>query len=195
MASESAVVKGNRSTIHPHKIALWISFGSILMMFAGLTSAYAVRQAAGNWHEFKLPTLFFLSTGVIVLSSVALHGSLHFFKKGNESVYKILLLLAFLLGCSFIVMQYMGWEALASIGVMINGNPADSFMYVIPGLHAAHVLGGLGALTVAMVHGFSLPFKPTPRRILRLELTTQYWHFVDLLWVYLLLFFVLQQSA
>ena len=195
MANDTAFVKGNRSNIHPHKIALWISFGSILMMFAGLTSAYAVRQAAGNWHEFRLPTLFFVSTAVILMSSAAIHGSLYFFRKGAEMPYKVLLLLAFLLGCAFIVLQYKGWEALAAMGVVINGNPADSFMYVIPGIHAAHVLGGLGALTVSLVHGFSLPFKPTPRRVLRLELTAQYWHFVDFLWVYLLLFFVLQQSS
>jgi cytochrome c oxidase subunit 3 len=95
---------------------------------------------------------------------------------------------------TFLVLQYIGWLTLASIGVLINGNPADSFMYAIPGIHAAHVIGGIGAFALALIHAFSLPFKPTPRRILRLELTTHYWHFVDLLWVYLIIFFVLQGS-
>lgn len=187
-------ISETKQRIHPKKFALWISFASIVMMFTGLTSAYVVRQAQGNWHEFRIPHIFFYSTGIILLSSVALHASYLAFKKGNEMGYKALLVAASLLGFLFIVVQYMGWQQLTSIGVYINGNPADSFMFVIPGIHAAHVLGGLGALTVALVHAFVLPYKVTPKRLLRFELTLHYWHFVDALWIYLIVFFILAQS-
>jgi cytochrome c oxidase subunit 3 len=90
------------------------------------------------------------------------------------------------------MMQYVGWEALNNMGATFTVNPSSSFIYVISGLHAAHVLGGIGALTVALTHAFILPFKPTLRRKQRFDLVVHYWHFVDILWVYLMVFFMLQ---
>lgn len=182
----------NRSKIHEHKFALWVGIGSIIMMFGALTSAYIVRRNSGNWFEFKIPDIFLLNTAVIILSSVTIHLSYKAFVRGAEKQYKGFLIATFLLGIAFIVLQYQGWQALTAIGATFTANPSSSFMFVIPGLHAAHVLGGLGALTMAMLHAFILPFKPTPRRKLRFELVVQYWHFVDILWVYLIVFFMLQ---
>lgn len=180
------------SKIHPHKFALWAACASIVMLFAALTSAYIVRKAAGNWLEFKLPMAFFWNTGVIILSSVVLQASYYFFKKGNGQLYRILLVVGFLLGLVFLVMQYQGWQAMAAIGVELAGNPSGSFVYVISGLHAAHLLGGIAALIVAMVHAFVLKYKVTNQRKLRFELTLTYWHFMGILWIYVLLFFILQ---
>jgi cytochrome c oxidase subunit III len=187
VASESS-----RNKIHPHKFALWVGIAGIIMMFGALTSAYVVRRASGNWYEFKLPDLFFINTAVIMLSSVTLQISFSAFKKGREMTYKMLLLATFVLGIAFVVLQYKGWEALTAIGATFTANPSSSFMYVIPGLHAAHVLGGIGALTVAIVHAYYLPFKPTLRRRQRFDLVVSYWHFVDALWVYLMVFFTIQ---
>ncbi len=181
-----------RNRIHPKKFALALSCASIVMMFAGLTSAYMVRHAAGNWLEFQLPVLFGVNTGVILLSSLALHGSYRSFMKSQEKPYKAFLLAAFGLGLAFLVMQYLGWLQLQEIGVELNTNPSGSFVYVISGIHAAHVIGGVAALFVALMHAFTLPFKKTAARKLRFELTLIYWHFVDLLWVYLYVFFVTQ---
>ena len=181
-----------RNKIHPWKFALWLGCGSILMMFAAWTSAYIVRHAAGNWLEFKLPTIFFFSTGIILLSSVTLQSSYIAFKKGNEKPYKILLSLTAFLGLAFVCMQYLGWEQMKSIGVALRTNPSGDFVYVFTAFHAAHVLGGIGVLAVALTHAFALKFKPTPKRKLRFELTVTYWHFVDLLWIYLLVFLLLQ---
>ena len=155
------------------------------MMFAAFTSAYVVRRAAGNWYEFKLPDIFFWNTAVLFLSSVTLHFSYQFFKKGKEKPYKTLLLATFVLGLAFVVLQYKGWEALNSIGATFTINPSSSFIYVISGLHAAHVLGGIVALTVAMVHASYLPFRPTLRRAQRFSLVVNYWHFVDIVWIFL----------
>lgn len=183
----------NRSKIDSKKLTLIIGCASIVMMFAGLTSAYIVRRAGGNWLEFRLPNIFFINTAVILLSSVALHSSYFFFKKGKEGLYKGLLGIAFMLGLLFVVLQYQGWLDLTSIGVELTGNPSGSFLYVISGIHAAHVLGGLAAILVAIIQAFSLKFKVTKKRKLRFELTLIYWHFVDFLWVYLLIFFLSQQ--
>jgi cytochrome c oxidase subunit III len=187
------VFEQNRSKIHPYKLALWIGCASIVMMFAAWTSAYIVRQASGNWLEFQLPTTFFWSTGVLVLSSITVQSSYYFFTKANEWLYKGLLVTTFLLGLLFIGLQYQGWLNLAAMGVELTGNPSGSFVYVISGTHAAHVLGGLATLIVALIHAFFLPFKVTDRRKLRFELVTHYWHFMGILWIYLLSFFITQQ--
>jgi cytochrome c oxidase subunit 3 len=182
----------NRSKIAPQKFALWVGIASIVMMFGAFTSAYVVRRSAGNWLEFRLPDIFFVNTAVIILSSLTLHYAYVSFKKGNEKWYKGLLIATFVLGILFVVLQYKGWEAMNAIGATFTVNPSSSFIYVISGLHAAHVLGGMAALVVAMVHAFVLPFKPTLRRRQRFELVCQYWHFVDVLWVYLIGFFMVQ---
>ena len=182
-----------RNKIHPKKFALWVACASILMMFAAFTSAYIVRQAAGNWLEFRLPDLFYFNTVVILLSSVLLHGSYKAFLKGNASRYRALMVGAFLCGTAFLILQYQAWLSMEDIGVGLTTKPSGSFVYVISGVHAAHILGGLGAMLVALLHAFLLPYKLTPARKLRFELTTIYWHFVDFLWIYLLLFMSLQR--
>jgi cytochrome c oxidase subunit 3 len=180
-----------KSIIHPHKFGLWLAMGSITMMFGAFTSAYIVRQAAGNWLEFRLPDVFYISTVVILLSSVSLHTSYTHFKAEKENTYKIFLVISLVLGVSFVALQYLGWTALFNEGVDLKGNPSGSFLYLITGVHAAHVLGGIAALFVAILHAFTLKFKVTEKRRVRFQLVNQYWHFVDLLWVYLFIFLLL----
>lgn len=182
----------NQSKIHPQKLALWIAIGSIIMMFAAFTSAYVVRRAAGNWLEFILPDIFMVNTAVILLSSVTIHLAYRGFKQGKEKQYKGMLIATFALGLLFVILQYQGWQAMTEIGATFTVNPSSSFIFVISGLHAAHVLGGMAALTVALAHAYVLPYKPTLRRRQRFELVVHYWHFVDVLWVYLMLFFMIQ---
>ncbi|NBC07944.1 MAG: cytochrome oxidase subunit III [Bacteroidetes bacterium] len=181
-----------RSKIHPKKFALWVGCASMLMLFAAFTSAYIVRQAAGNWLEFRLPDIFYINTGVILLSSAALHGSYLAFKRGKTQAYRVLLVITLILGVAFLALQYQGWQALTEIGVGLTTNPSGSFVYVISGVHAAHILGGIAALVVAIIHATALPHKVTKARKLRFELTSIYWHFVDFLWIYLLVFFTVQ---
>lgn len=183
----------NRFGIHPQKFALWAAMGSIVMMFASLTSAYVVRRGAGNWLEYKLPSLFFISTLVLLISSLTLHWSYSSYKKGLELRYKSFLVVTLLLGLAFAVLQYQGWLQLYSYGIELKGNPSGSFFYAISGIHLAHILGGLAALTVAGIQAFGLPFAVSEKRRHRFELVCHYWHFVDVLWVYLLTFMIIQQ--
>lgn len=180
------------SKIHPKKFALWVACAGITMMFTAFTSAYLVRQSQGNWLEFELPNIFMVSTAVILLSSVTLHSSYFAFKRGKEQLYKGLLVATFILGIAFLVLQYQGWLAMRDIGIELTTNPSGSFIYVISGVHAAHILGGVAALIIALIHAFALKYQATPTRKLRFELTLTYWHFVDFLWIYLLVFFISQ---
>jgi cytochrome c oxidase subunit 3 len=184
----------NRSRIHPKKFTLLVACASMVMMFAAFTSAYIVRKAAGNWLEFELPNVFYISTAVLILSSLLLHGSYIAFMRRNPTLYKGLMIVAAVAGFGFILLQWEGWQAMQAIGAGLRTNPSSSFVYVISGVHAAHVLGGIAVLAVALIHAFGLPYKLTRRRKLRFEMTLIYWHFVDLLWIYLLVFFVMQQS-
>ncbi len=171
---------------------MWVAMAGMVMMFGSLTSAYIVRHAAGNWLEFKIPDVFFFSTIVILASSFTLHLSYWAFRNGREKLYKTALPLTLVLGIVFIVLQYRGWLDLYNIGVLLDGNPSGSFFYLISGLHAAHVIGGVFALSVATQHAFSLRFKPTEKRRRRFQIVLHYWHFVGFLWLYLFIFLMIQ---
>ena len=189
---EKLPVQKKRLRIHPHKFALWTACASIVMMFAALTSAYVVRRAGGNWLEFGLPDVFYYNTAVIILSSVLLHASYWAFKKGNTALYRSLLGGATILGIAFVGLQYVGWETLAASGIGFKANPSSSFLYVISGLHALHVIGGIAALIIAFVLSVTRKHEVTPLRKLRFELVVHYWHFVDILWIYLFGFLLTQ---
>ena len=188
---DAAIKRHNK--IHPKKLALWVGLVSLIMMFTALTSAFIVRRAAGNWLEFSIPSIFYVNTLVIVASSLTLHAAYTAFKREAALAYKALLGVTFLLGIAFVVLQYVGWQDLAASGVPLKINPSGDFVYAISGLHAVHVLGGIAILVVALVMAFVLPMRATPARQLRLELTMTYWHFVDLLWIYLIVFLSLQR--
>jgi len=174
--------------INPQKFALWVGMCSIVMMFGAFTSAYIVKHAAGNWLEFPIPSIFYVSTALIVLSSVCLQLSYYSYKKQNKALYQAMLVATFVLGIGFVASQYSGWQDLFALGVDMKANVSGSFFYLITGAHAVHVLAGIACLVVAMIHAFTLKFRYTDRRKNRFELVLHYWHFVGVLWIYLLYF-------
>jgi len=187
------VTINNRNKIHPQKFALWAAMASITMMFAAFTSAYIVKQAAGNWLEFSMPFTFYLSTAIILLSSYTIHISFSQFKLKNETKYKRFLVLTLILGLTFVVLQYFGWNELYAKGVDLKGNVSGSFFYLISGIHALHVMGGIASIVVAILHAYTLKFNVTELRINRFDLVINYWHFVDFLWVYLFIFLLISK--
>ena len=180
------------SKVQALKFGLWIGMVSISMMFGAITSAYLVRKPAGNWYEFKLPQAFFFSTILIIISSFLMEWAYRSFKKGIESKYKQGILLTMVFGLGFLMMQIVSWKALFSQGITINLNVSGSFLYLLSGLHALHVLGGIAALLVSFFTAYFTKFEINTARLLRLDLVRQYWHFVDILWIYLLVFLILQ---
>ncbi|MEO8085688.1 MAG: cytochrome c oxidase subunit 3 [Bacteroidota bacterium] len=191
---------------------LWFGIISIVMLFAGLTSAYMVRQGEGKWVQFALPQLFFVSTAVIILSSVTMQWAVVSIKKNKVSNLKTAILLTFLLGIGFVIFQYIAWGDLISQGIYFVGtvkditsdftyvpagnetvaqaadigNVAASFLYVITGLHVAHLIGGILALSVVLVK--SLLGRYSSSNYNGVVVCSIYWHFLDALWIYLFLF-------
>jgi len=175
--------------MHPKKFAMWLFIVSVIMLFAGLTSAYLVRRAEGNWLEFELPHIFYYSTAVIMLSSLTMHWAYISAKKDELGQLKIGMWLTLILGLVFLAMQWMGWVELVNMGVFFAGsqsNPAGSFLYVLSGLHGLHLIGGLVFLAILLVAAVRLQIHG--KAMVRMEMCATYWHFLDLLWVYLFVF-------
>jgi cytochrome c oxidase subunit 3 len=186
----TTVSSNQRNRIHPHKFTLWVAMGSIVMMIAGLTSAYIVRSNQANWLQFSLPVIFWYSTAVIVLSSITMHLSVKAFKAREMQRYRRLITITAILGVAFAVLQFFGFQYLGNHGVRLTGqgsNPAASFLAVITGLHVLHVLGGVIAILVIFFRAFSGRFKSY--NAVPVEVVSTYWHFVDILWIYLFIFF------
>lgn len=184
--------KAPRRGTHPLKFILWLFMVSISMIFAAFTSAYIVRRGDGNWLIFELPQLFWISTAVIVLSSITMHIAYLSAKKDNLSTMRISLIITTLLGIVFMVTQYLGWQELQSNGIFLGGkdsNPAGSFVYVISGVHAFHVVSGVVFLIITLIQG--LRYKIHSKQMITMSLCTSYWHYLDILWVYLFVFMLI----
>ncbi len=193
----STLTQNYYSKIHPKRFVLWLFLGSIVMMFAGLTSAFIVRRAQGNWVEYALPDIFWLSTAMIILSSLTLHLAYVFHRDNKAKKYRMALGATLFLGLGFVLAQYIGWTQLTELGVRLQGNPSGSFLYVISGVHAAHLLGGVALLLIFFFKSIRrqepvkrLMEEIDPERTLGVELLLTYWHFVGLLWLYLFIFFL-----
>ena len=180
-----------RKRLHPHKFTLWLAIGSIVMMFAGLTSAVIVKRNQADWQGFTLPTVFWYSTGVLLLTSLSIQMCLRAFKERRMRRYRSLLTLTAVGGLLFVVLQFRGFESLWAQGLRFTNDVAVSFLYIIFGLHALHVLGGIVALIVQFGRAFST--RSRNYSSVPIEIVSTYWHFVDLLWLYILVFFILIQ--
>ena len=170
------------------KQLLWIGIGSIVMFFGGLTSAYIVRKAEGNWLEFEMPIWFTLSTIAVIASSVSLWCAIHNIKKDKSATN--FLLTTLIIGLIFTFSQFQGWKDLVAQGVYLTGegsNPSGSFIYVITLAHLCHLIGGILALSITTLK--SKLNKYSKNNYLGIELISIYWHFIGLLWLYLFLFF------
>ena len=170
------------------KPLLWIGIVSILMLFAGLTSAYIVSKADGGWLQFELPKMFYLSTVIIIISSISMNYALISAKRNNINNIKIALAFTLILGLGFVFSQFMAWKTLVGQEVFLVGNVSGSFLYVLSGMHLAHLAGGIISLSVVLSEALKEQYNSQNK--LGLELCSIYWHFLDVLWVYLFLFLV-----
>lgn len=177
-----------RNKIHPHKFTLWVGLGSIIMMFAGLTSAYIVKGSQPEWTTVEMPRIFYISTAVMLLSSLTIQMALKAFKERKMKLYRRLISVTAVLGTVFIGMQLAGFNQLWQTGNQMRGSGAGQFLYIIFGLHGLHVLGGVIALLVMFVKAYTSRVRNY--NPVSVELASTYWHFVDLLWIYLFIFFI-----
>ncbi|MFN5324448.1 MAG: heme-copper oxidase subunit III [Bacteroidota bacterium] len=168
------------------KILLWLSMVSMVMVFAGLTSGYIVRQAEGNWFVFELPQMFTYSTIVIVLSSVTMWWAVRSVRKGDLVAMRTSLAITLILGLGFCITQFWAWSDLVKMGIFFTGNPSGSFLYVLSALHLAHLAGGILYMIIVTTNAFRGLY--SPENHLQIELCSTFWHFMDGLWVYLFIF-------
>jgi len=177
-----------RKRIHPHKFTLWVALGSIIMMFAGLTSAYIVKREQPGWTSFSIPRAFWYSTSVILVSSLTIQMALKAFREREMLRYRNLLSLTTILGVLFVLLQWIGFRQIWHSGITFKGSGGGQFLYIIAGLHALHVLAGIVALFVLFIKAFGSRVRSYNN--VPVELMSTYWHFVDLLWIYLFIFFI-----
>lgn len=176
--------------INPKKFVLWLLIVASVMLFAGFTSAYIVRRGEGNWEVFDLPSLFLVNTIIAVVSSLFMQLAYMAAKKNNSATLKIFLTTTTLLGLAFCLGQFYAYKELVANNVFFAfSNPSNSFVYVISGLHLAHVVGGLVFLMILLVQ--ALMDKLGKNGLLYLNMCTTYWHFIGALWIYLYLFLYL----
>jgi cytochrome c oxidase subunit 3 len=171
------------------KLLLYVSIGSIVMAFAGLTSAYVVTKGGGNGLSFDLPAVFYYSTAIILISSLTINMAIVAARKNNFQQITLWLVITFALGIAFMITQYSAWSELYQNKIYFAGrqsNAAGSFLYVITGLHLAHLTGGLLYLIGVIVRSSKQQFDA--QNHLKLKLCAIYWHFLDILWIYLFVF-------
>lgn len=173
------------------KMMLWFGMGSMIMTFAGLTSAYVVSKSRPDWlADFEIPAAFYVSTVVIILSSITIHLAKTNIQKEQHGAGKVFLLLTLFLGITFVVFQFLGYDQIIESGYYFTGaesNVTTSFLYAITITHVMHVIAGLIVLVVVIYNHFKEKYKGG--KTLGLELGATFWHFLDFLWVYLILFF------
>lgn len=174
--------------MHPQVFAMWLFMGSVVMLFAAFTSAYVVKQADGNWLQYELPKVFWYNTALLLISSITMHWSYISAKKDHLKSMKIGMLATTVFGIAFLIGQYIGWQALVDAQVYFVGNASGSFTYIFTGVHAVHLISGVIVLLVNAYRAFNDQIHS--RRMVSIEICTTYWHFLDAIWVLLLVFLI-----
>lgn len=174
-----------------YKTMLIFTMGSIVMIFAGLTSAYVISKSRPDWlTDFQLPQVFLWSTIVMALSSVTFDIAKRAIKKDNRKTTSSLLGITLLLGLLFVFLQFRGFDEIIKSGYYFTGSESTittSFLYVVVLVHIAHLVGGLISLIIVIYNHYKQKYNAS--QSLGIELSVMFWHFLGLLWLYLFLFF------
>jgi cytochrome c oxidase subunit III len=178
---------GERTPIEPAKIGLGVFLAVVGSLFSLFISAYLMRVGTTEWWSTPLPRQLWLNTAVLILSSIALEWAGFEAQHDRSNTMRIAIFAAFALGVFFLAGQILVWRQLTGDGYGLTGNPANSFFYVITGMHGLHIVGGLGALGLTVIRARSGPVTSSTR--LGVELCAIYWHFMLVVWLILLALF------
>lgn len=174
-----------------YKIMLLFAMGSMVMIFAGLTSAYVVSKSRPDWlTDFKLPIAFLLSTIVITLSSGTFYMAKKSVKEGTNKAAMTYLCLTALMGLTFVVLQFIGFGQVVNNGYFFTGSESTvttSFLYVIVIVHIVHLVGGMISLLYVIYNHSKQRYNSA--QYIGIELSEWFWHFLGILWIYIFLFF------
>jgi len=177
----------------PRKFIVWLFVVSSTIMFGGFTSYYMVFAASkGKGHGLVLPDAFIYSSLVIIASSITLVLASKAMRKLNFSLQRNMLWLTIILAVAFGVMQFSAWSSMVKTGAtLVGNNAAISFIYVVSGLHLLHIIGGIGLIINALVGSYK-NISPAKSNY-RMEIASIFWHFIDILWIYLYVFLLLNR--
>lgn len=194
MENKELVIADLLRTRKAKKFSLWLGLIGMFMMFAALSSGFIVYTASGVDKGIKtiLPHAFIYSTVAIILSSVTMHFAFQAAKTGNLVRQKSLLIFTLGLGLVFFVLQLKAWGILTERGIyFINNNASQSFIYIFTGLHLAHIIAGI----IVLLRCYIGAVKPIAHdyNVFRMDLGAIFWHFLDLLWIYIYVFLLLNQ--
>ena len=179
--------------MHPKKFALWLFMISIVMIFASLTSAYIVKRGDGNWRVFDLPDMFYYTSAVILFSSVIMVGAVRAARRDQITRLITLLWVALGTGLVFLAGQFLAWgDMIANNIYFTGGNPSESFIYVLTGLHWLHLISGIIFISIILFNAYK--FRIHAKAMVRLEMCSTYWHFLGGLWIYLFVFLLLNHQ-
>jgi cytochrome c oxidase subunit 3 len=177
-------------TDRSYKLLLLFAMLSMTMMFAGLTSAFVVSKSRPDWlKDFVLPSAFFVSTVLILLGSLTMHMAKKYIQKDQRAATAKMDWATMVLGILFFAFQFIGFQQIISQGYYFTGSASTittTFLYVVTLTHLLHLLGGIISLVVIIYNHFKQKYNSS--QTLGIELGAMYWHFLDLLWIYLFLF-------
>ncbi|MGO4448867.1 cytochrome c oxidase subunit 3 [Phyllobacterium sp. TAF24] len=176
-----------RSSIATEKIGLGVFLAVVGALFTLFISAYFIRMGSDDWWAIPIPRVLWVNTAALVVSSITLELAKSLAQQGDDETMKFALLASLITGIGFLVGQVFAWRELVSAGYLLADNPANSFFYMITGMHGLHILGGL--LVLGRTTGKVLQGKTAQQVHLSIELCAMYWHFMLLVWLVLFALF------
>lgn len=177
------VAASQRSSIPPQKVALFFFLGVVSVMFGLFITAYVIRMSLDDWRPMPETMLLWINTAALFLASVVLQWTCNAVRRGELRQLRPGLILGALLSAAFVLGQYTVWQQMSAAGFMVYDNPANAFFYVLTGIHALHLLGGMW---VWLRTGYRVWTGASMDRIrLSVELCALYWHFLLLVWLVL----------
>lgn len=192
------MVQDRNYAVHPLYITITLVLASITSLFIGFSGAYLYNRIQEGAQAIQLPSLFYANTLILVASSLTLRHAKKAYRLDNTERYQFMLAITLVLSLLFIVAQLLAWRQLQQSNIFVDGSNMGSYLYVISGLHFTHVIAGIPFLAFFLYSAIKKMKEPVsvlvyfsdPDKKRKLDVLTIYWHFLDILWVYLVLFFL-----
>ncbi|WP_114284911.1 cytochrome c oxidase subunit 3 [Candidatus Halocynthiibacter alkanivorans] len=174
----------DRTALSGAKLGLFVFLAVVGGFFALLVSGYVMRMGYPDWRNTPMPPLLWVNSALLVMGSVLLHNALLSARKGDRATTRLALAVAGVAAFGFLAGQLVVWQQLTDAGLGLTANPANSFFYMLTGIHGLHIVGGLvawGRTTLAVFGDH-----PVEQQVTRIELSALYWHFLLFVWALLM---------
>ncbi|HPM32206.1 MAG TPA: cytochrome c oxidase subunit 3 [Chryseolinea sp.] len=194
MAAEIKIVEEADKPIgmNPKKFALWLFMATVVMLFAAWTSAFIVKRGDIGWAEIIVPDQFWINTVIIVLSSISMIWAVRAARADRLETVKLALSITSILGVAFLVGQIFAYKEMIALKEhFTGGNVSHSFVYVLSGVHGVHLISGVIFLLIVLRATFT--YKVHSKNMDLIEMCAMYWHFLDVLWLYLFVFLLVNR--